>query len=174
MRLDVFAHLASGALLGRAVRPTGAQWKGVALFAAAAGLSPDIDAPIAFWGAEAWAQWHQLFTHSLLGLLVIPALCSVLPFRFASWKKRYALALGGWGLHVALDGVSRWPVPIAWPLSSQRWALFLTTSDFVLSIDMILVLGLAASLWEPAMRYARSIAIVTYLAMFTWIAAGLP
>ncbi len=172
--MDAFAHLASGALLGRAVRPTGDHWQRVALFGALAGLSPDIDAPIALWGADAWAEWHQLFTHSLLGLLVIPALCSVLPFRFAPWNKRYALALAGWGLHVVLDVVSRWPVPIAWPLSSQRWALFLTTSDFVWSIDMILVLGLAVSLWEPAMRFARSIAIATYLVMIAWLAWTIP
>ncbi len=172
--MDAFAHLASGALLGRAARPTGEHWRQFAFFGAIAGISPDIDAPIALFGAEAWAQWHQLLTHSLLGLAVVPALLASLPFRFALFRTRYALALSGWSLHVLLDVVARWPVPVLWPLGTQRWALFLTQSDFSWSLDMLLVVGLATSLWEPAMRHGRSIALATGIVLVVWLYAGLP
>lgn len=70
-----------------------------------------------------WAEHHQVYTHSLLGLLFVPALLSALPFTFTPWPVRYGLALGGWALHVALDFVANWPIPVPWPLSDERYSL---------------------------------------------------
>jgi len=172
--LDPFAHLASGALLGRAVRPTGEAWPAFALFGLAAGIAPDVDAPLALFGADVWGRWHQLFTHSLVGLLWVPLGLSLLPFRFAPWRTRFALALGGWTLHVVLDLVARWPVPVAWPASDEKWALLLLVRDFSWTIDMLLVVGLALTLWDPARPHARWIAVTTALIVAGWLMAGLP
>ncbi len=173
-QLDVFAHLASGGLLGRAFLPTGEQWVPFAVFGAVAAISPDIDAPLALLGTEAWAKHHQVFTHSLIGLALVPLVLSLFPFRFAPWRTRYILALSGWLLHVVLDVCANWEVPLLWPASQDRWALHLLDTDFSWPIDMLLVLGLAITLWQPAMSHARVLSIATAAVLVLWLAAGLP
>ena len=133
-----------------------------------------MDAPVALLGVDAWARWHQLFTHSLIGLLWVPLALSLIPFRFAPWKTRLFLALGGWALHVILGWSARWPVPILWPISDGTWALFLLERDFSWTVDMLLVLGLAATLWDPARPYARWIAAGTASVVAGWPLGGLP
>jgi membrane-bound metal-dependent hydrolase YbcI (DUF457 family) len=172
--LDAFAHLASGGLLGRAFRPLGDGWVPFAVFGAVAAISPDVDAPLALFGADAWTQHHQVYTHSLVGLVWVPLVLCALPFRFAPWRTRYALALSGWLLHVLLDVCANWQVPVPWPVSQDRWALVLLDSDFSWRIDMLLVVALAATLWEPAMRHARVLAVTTAAVLAAWLAIGLP
>lgn len=172
--LDAFAHLASGGLLGRAFLPTGERWVPFAVFGAVAAISPDVDAPLALLGTEAWAKYHQVFTHSLVGLALVPLALSLLPLRFAPWHTRYILALSGWLLHVVLDVCANWDVPLLWPASQSRWSLQLLETDFSWPIDMLLVLGLAFTLWQPAMRHARPIAMATGAILVLWLAAGLP
>jgi membrane-bound metal-dependent hydrolase YbcI (DUF457 family) len=170
--VDLIAHAASGALLGRAARPTGAAWPAFALYGAAAGLSPDIDAPLALAGADAWARFHQIATHSLVGLVWVPLALAALPFRFAPWRARYALALAGFAVHVLLDIVARWPVPLLWPVSDARTALYLLEVDFSWRLDMLIVTGLALSCWDPARRYARAIAGATATLLALSLALG--
>jgi membrane-bound metal-dependent hydrolase YbcI (DUF457 family) len=170
--VDLIAHAASGALLGRAARPTGATWPAFALYGAAAGLSPDIDAPLALAGADAWARFHQVATHSLVGLVWVPLALAALPFRFAPWRTRYALALAGFAVHVFLDVVARWPVPLLWPISDARTALYLLEVDFSWRLDMAIVTGLALSCWDPARRHARAIAAATALVLALSLALG--
>lgn len=172
--MDAFAHLASGALLGRSSRPTGQRWLGFALFGAAAAISPDVDAPLALVGADAWAKYHQLLTHSLIGLVLVPLALASLPFRFAPWRTRYLLSVSGWLIHVVLDVCANWGVPVLWPLSSERWALHQLDSDFSWAIDMVFVVGLALTLWNPAMRHARPVALATAAAVALWLVADLP
>ncbi len=172
--LDAFAHLASGGLLGRSFRPTGEDWVPFAVFGAVAAISPDADAPLALLGTEAWATHHQVFTHSLIGLVWVPLALSLIPFRFAPWRHRYLLALSGWFLHVVLDVCANWGVPVLWPLSQDRWALHLLDRDFSWPIDMLLVVGLASTLWQPAMRHARILSIATATLLVLWLVAGLP
>ncbi len=172
--MDLFAHLASGGLLGRSFRPTGDKWVPFAVFGAVAAISPDVDAPLALLGPEVWAKYHQLFTHSLVGLVLVPLALSLIPFRFAPWQTRYVLALAGWSLHVFLDVCANWGVPVLWPISRDRWALHLLDSDFSWRIDMLLIVGLASTLWEPATGYARTISIATAILLAIWFISGLP
>ncbi len=172
--MDAFAHLASGGLLGRAFLPLGERWVSFAVFGAVAAISPDVDAPLALLGTDAWAEHHQVFTHSLVGLVWVPLVLSLSPFRFARWRTRYTLALSGWSLHVVLDVCANWEVPLLWPVSQNRWALHLLDTDFSWPIDMLLVLGLAITLWQPAMSHARALSIATAAVLVLWLAAGLP
>jgi len=172
--LDVFAHLASGALLGRFARPQGEHWRAFALFGAVAAVSPDVDAPLALFGHDVWATHHQVYTHSLLGLVWVPALLASFPFRFAPWRTRYAVALAGWLLHVTLDFVANWPLPLLWPLTSERHALLLLSQDFSWRLDMLLVTSLALCLWDGALRHARAIVVATAFILIAWLALGFP
>ncbi len=160
--------------MGRAFQPTGERWVPFAVFGAVAAVSPDVDAPLALLGTEAWAKHHQVFTHSLLGCVWVPLALSLLPLRFAPWRVRYVLALFGWLLHVVLDVCANWEVPVMWPVSQDRWALHLLDRDFSWPIDMLLVVGLASTLWQPTMRHARSLAIATAALLALWLVAGLP
>jgi membrane-bound metal-dependent hydrolase YbcI (DUF457 family) len=172
--VDIFAHAIAGGLLGRAVAPASERWKRTAVIGAVAGVSPDIpDTPLVFMGHEAWLQWHQLYTHSLVGLVWVPPLFALL-FVGLSWRRRFLLAYAGWGLHVLLDVVANWPVPVPWPLLDSRWALVRLESDFSWIIDMIFIVGMAATLWEPAMKHARAISGATFAVVAAWLALGLP
>ena len=73
-----------------------------------------------------------------------------------------------------MDVVARWPVPVPWPLSSERWALYLIAQDFSLTIDIVLVVGLLATLYDPLQPRARPIALGTAALVTVWLAAGLP
>ncbi len=172
--MDVFAHIAAGALLGRAVRPSGDHWVAFAIFGAAAGFSPDIDAPLALMGPEVWAEWHQVVTHSVVGLLWVPVALSAWPFQFAPWQERLKVALMGWCLHVVLDLCARWPVPILWPFSKARFAWTLIQHDFSWTIDMILIVGLALTLWDPIKQRARALASFTATLVVSWLLLGFP
>ena len=161
-------------MLGRSFRPRGNGWVPFAAFGALAAVSPDVDAPLALLGPEAWADYHQVFTHSLLGMLLVPLALSLLPWRFAEWRIRYLIAMAGWSIHVLLDVSANWGVPVLWPISQDRWALHLLDSDFSWRIDMLLIVGLAATLWEPAMGHARALAIATATLLAIWLVSGFP
>ncbi len=161
-------------MLGRAFLPTGEHWVAFSVFGAVAAISPDVDAPLVLLGTEAWAKHHQVFTHSLIGVALVPLIFSLFPFQFAPWRTRYTLALSGWLLHVVLDFCANWEVPLLWPVSQDRWALHLLDTDFSWPIDMLLVLGLALTLWQPAMSHARALSVATAAVLVLWLAAGLP
>jgi len=172
--MDIFAHTASGMLLGRAFQPAGPNWRSFLAFGAIAGILPDLDLPIALLGHDAWFRWHQVLTHSLPGLIFLPLLPALIPFGIPSFKTRYFLALSGWTVHVCLDLAARWPVPLLWPLSDQRWTFRLIRADFSWIIDMLLLIGLALSLWEPAIRHGRRIAVATFAGVAAWLLLGFP
>lgn len=171
--MDVIAHGVAGALLGRSIAPRGEDAGYIATFCAIAALSPDIDFPLALLGHDVWYHHHQLYTHSLLGLLWVPALLAALSKRL-SFRRAYPLALVGWGLHVVMDVCARWPVPVPWPLSDARWCWRLIAADFSWIVDMILLVGLLLTLWDPARPHARWIAIGTGIFAGGWMLAGLP
>lgn len=146
----------------------------MAMFAALAGVSPDFDIPLALLGHEVWFKWHQVFTHSLVGLLWIPLALSLIPWQFASWRTRYIVALAGWFLHIVLDLVAHWPVPVFWPLTDARWYFPLISSDFSLIVDMLLITGLAVTFLDTAQKHARWISISTATIVAVWLIVGLP
>ena len=96
------------------------------------------------------------------------------PVPIRPWRDRYLLCLSGWFLHVVLDVCANWEVPVLWPVSQDRWALHLLERDFSWPIDMLLVVGLASTLWQPAMRHARILSIATAALLALWLVAGLP
>ena len=69
---------------------------------------------------------------------------------------------------------ANWEVPVLWPVSLDRWALHLLDKDFSWPIDMLLVVGLALTLWQPAMRHARAVFMATAVVITLWLAAGFP
>lgn len=161
-------------LLGQSFQTESIQRKKFIVFGGVAGFIPDIDIPIALLGHDAWFKWHQLFTHSLIGLVCLPLLLALIPLDFASFKVRYQLALSGWFMHIGFDLAARWPVPLLWPISEHRWAFFMIRDDFSWIIDMLLIIGLAISLWDPMLEYGRRIAGATFIFVATWLILGLP
>ncbi len=60
------------------------------------------------------------------------------------------------------------------PALDEKWALFLLERDFSWTVDMLLVLGLALTLWDPARPFARWIVAATAVVVTGWLAGGLP
>jgi membrane-bound metal-dependent hydrolase YbcI (DUF457 family) len=139
-------------------------------------IAPDIpEFPLLLSGPDAWHTWHQVFTHSLAGLLWIPPVLALLVFRWdVSTRFKLGMAYAGWALHVALDVVARWPVPLLWPVSDERYALNRLDADFSWGLDMLLVVGLAITLWGPARAKARLIAVAVAGVLAGWLILGLP
>ncbi len=160
--------------MGRAFQPEGLHRKAFIIFGGTAGFLPDIDIPIALMGHNAWFRWHQLFTHSLIGLLFLPLLLALIPFKFASFRIRYGMSLCGWILHICLDLSARWPVPLLWPLTEKRWSFMMIKDDFSWIVDMLLIIGLAISLWDPMVKHGRRIANATLIFVAAWLILGLP
>ena len=61
-----------------------------------------------------------------------------------------------------------------WPASDQRWAWSLIARDFSWPVDMILLVGLALTLWDPARPHARPIVAAIAVVVAAWLGLGLP
>ena len=93
---------------------------------AAASLFPDIDSVTFFMGREAYTQYHRVFTHSLSGWVLCGAILALLTAHrdltrwfFIDWGM-WALGMMG---HTATDIITRWAIPVFYPLLDLRWSL---------------------------------------------------
>lgn len=132
------------------------------LILAAANLFPDIDSVALLIGREAYAQYHRGFTHSLSGWVICGAIMALL----TAWKQPRRWYLIDWGLwslgmagHTAADLITRWPIPVLYPLSERRWSFPMLSWGDGLLTSVWLVLAIAALLLT---RYRRFIAGVAW------------
>lgn len=115
-----------------------------------AGVAPDADALSLLWGQEAYANWHHVLGHGLVGAAVVVA---VVAAAARQRPKTAALALVAFHLHLLLDlagsgrewGIvyfypwSRWEAVTqwGWPLASwQNFSVMLGL--FALSVPLAL------------------------------------
>ncbi len=160
--MDVFGHAALSLLVGRAVAPDPALRRATTIAALSAGLLPDADTIAYLWGAEAFRQFHQLFTHNVVAFALLPAVVALVGCLFVKTRRRwlFVAAYAGMGFHLLGDVIGLWPVPLLQPFSSWRFALFLLETDFSLALDIILVTGALATAWDPIAARVRSTRIV--------------
>lgn len=127
------------------------------LILAAASLFPDIDSLALLISREAYAQHHRVFTHSLSGWVICGALLALLTARH-DLKRWYLIDWGLWSLgmagHTAADLITRWPIPVFYPFTQQRWSFAIVSWGDGLLTGMWLVLAVAAAVCT---RYRRPI-----------------
>ena len=130
---------------------------------AAGSLFPDIDSVTFFMSREAYAQYHRVFTHSLSGWVLCGAILALLTAHrdlkhwfFTDWG---IWALGMMG-HTATDIITRWAIPVFYPLLDVRWSLAIVSwGDGVLT-GTWLGLAIAAETFSTHRRAISTGALV--------------
>lgn len=154
--MDPVSHALIGAAIGslsRSSDPTvvqAAYWSSVA-----GGVIPDADIVVRWFGGEmAYLAHHRGWTHSLPGLLGLPALTAAalkLTFPTVPWWVMFGWAVAGALSHVFLDITNSYGTMCLLPWSRQKLAL-----DITMLVDLpLLVLIAGAMLWtrsHPAGR----------------------
>jgi len=173
--MDIFGHAALSLLAGRAVAPGPEARRTATAAAMVAGLAPDVDAVTYLAGADVFRAYHQVFTHNVVALAVIPA--AVAGGLWLLFRRQagvlFAAAYAAMGLHLAADVIGLWPVPLWLPFSQERVALYWLEQDFSLALDVILLVGAMLTLWDPISKRVwavRAASAATLLAAGLWLA----
>ena len=154
--MDVFGHVALSVLIGRSVAPGPELRRVTTAGALSGGLLPDVDAVSYLWGAEVFARVHQVYTHNVVALLVLPALVAgVGGLLGVDRRALFVATFAGMAGHLVGDVIGLWPVPLLLPFSDARVAFFLLEQDFSLGLDLVLVLGAELMFWDPIADSAR-------------------
>lgn len=124
--MDPVTHIASGILVGQAVRGKFPAGRWLIVFTALAAWIPDIDNFVTYLGPEAYMRHHRGLTHSILGGAVLAVLLAAAfrPLsRGASFARVCVLAYGCILLHDFLDVITTYGTQILLPFSDARIGL---------------------------------------------------
>ncbi len=171
--MDVFGHAALSVLVGRGAAPRPELRTATTLGALAGGLLPDLDAVVYLWGADAFRQHHQLWTHNLFALVLLPAVAGALLGLILRRDRAWILA-GAWlgmAFHLAGDVIGLWPVPLLHPVADVRVAFYLLEQDFSPALDAVLVLGAVASFWDPVAERPGRVRITALMTLAAAVVA---
>lgn len=98
--------------------------RGTTTILAIASNLPDIDAICLFFGGEYGFLIRRMFTHSILGILILSFFAAWvfrIFYRQLSYKASFFLSLLGMGLHVFYDLMNSYGVVILYPFSRERF-----------------------------------------------------
>ena len=143
--MDNVSHSLAGWALARAAGPT--RPAGTTLTLVLASNLPDLDFVLMLRSEAAYLLYHRGFSHSLLGLAVLPwLLAGGLAWAYAGRTRfRWLLLLGyvGVGLHLIYDVVTSWGTMLLYPFDLTRFAL-----DWLFIVDLVTwAAALAVVLW---------------------------
>ena len=149
--MDVFGHVALSLLVGRALPPRPDLRRATTTGALVGGLLPDVDVVAYVWGADTFLQVHQLYTHNVIALIVLPVLAGLALGALLGRDRGWVMAAVWVGMvfHLIGDVIGLWPVPMLYPFSDARLAFYLLEQDFSLALDVVLVLGAVMTFWDP-------------------------
>jgi membrane-bound metal-dependent hydrolase YbcI (DUF457 family) len=127
------------------------------LILATASLFPDIDSVTFFVSREAYSHYHRVFTHSLGGWVVCGAILALFTAH-RDLKRWFLIDWGLWALgmigHTATDVITRWAIPVLYPLLDVRWSLAIVSWGDGFLTGTWLGLAVAAELFS---KYRRAI-----------------
>jgi membrane-bound metal-dependent hydrolase YbcI (DUF457 family) len=133
-----------------------------AVILATASVFPDIDSVTVFISREAYAHYHRAFTHSLGGWLVCGALLALLTAR-QDLKRWLLIDWGLWSLgmvgHTAADIMTRWPIPVLYPLSDVRWSFAIVSWGDEFWTTLLLGFAVAAAIFAGYRRPISGVAL---------------
>ena len=139
------------------------------LLLATASLFPDIDSVTLFISRDAYAQYHRVFTHSLAGCLVCGAMLALLTAH-QDLKRWFLVDWGLWALgmmgHTAIDVITRWAIPVFYPLLDVRWSLAIVSWGDGFLTATWLGLAVAAEIFS---KYRRGISAVALIIGFVYL-----
>jgi membrane-bound metal-dependent hydrolase YbcI (DUF457 family) len=127
------------------------------LILATASLFPDIDSVTFFVSREAYSHYHRVFTHSLGGWVICGAILALFTGH-RDLKRWFLIDWGLWALgmmgHTATDIITRWAIPVFYPLLDVRWSLAIVSWGDGFLTGTWLGLAVAAELFS---KYRRAI-----------------
>jgi membrane-bound metal-dependent hydrolase YbcI (DUF457 family) len=133
------------------------------LILATASLFPDVDSATFFISRETYTQYHRVFTHSLGGWVICGAVLAWLTAH-RDLKRWFLIDWGLWGLgmlgHTATDVITRWPIPVLYPLLDVRWSLAIVSWGDGFLTGTWLGLAVAAELFSKYRRAISTAALV--------------
>lgn len=133
------------------------------LILAAASLFPDVDSVAFFISREAYFQYHRAFTHSLGGWVLCGAILAVLTAH-GDLKRWFFVDWGLWALgmvgHTATDVITRWAIPVFYPLFDMRWSLAIVSWGDGFLTGTWLGLAIAAELFSKHRRAISAGALI--------------
>jgi membrane-bound metal-dependent hydrolase YbcI (DUF457 family) len=132
------------------------------LILAAASLFPDIDIVTLLISREAYREYHRVFTHALGGWVICGAILALLTAQ-KELKRWFFVDWGLWAVgmasHTVGDLITRWPIPVFYPLSDWRLSLALVSwGDGFLTLCLP-GLALAAAVWSRQRRLLSGVAL---------------
>ncbi len=110
----------------------------------AASLAPDLDGLPILWGQKYFYQYHRVLFHSLGSGLLLGLAISIAVYLLTPLKNFWLvllLSLFGVLIHLGVDTLSSWKIPLLYPISSQRYSM-----DLVWFIDLPTLLAIAFAL----------------------------
>ena len=134
------------------------------LILATASLFPDIDSATFFISREAYTHYHRVFTHSLGGWVLCGAVLALLTAH-RDLKRWFCIDWALWVLgmigHTATDVITRWAIPVFYPLSTARWSLAIVSWGDGFLTGLWLGLAVAAVCFAKYRRVISAAALGT-------------
>ncbi len=171
--MDPVTHVASGILVGQAVRHRFPPGKWLIFFTALAAWIPDVDNLVTYLGPEAYMRYHRGLTHSILGGVVLAAILAAVfrPLsRGAPYRKVFALGFGCILLHDFLDVITTYGTQIFLPFSDARIGL---PAVFIVDPIYTGVMLVAVVLGFVLKARGRTIALLALAWLFLYPAVNL-
>ena len=141
------------------------------LILAAASLFPDIDSVTLFISRETYLQHHRVFTHSLGGWVICGAILALITAH-RDLKGWFLVDWGLWALgmigHTATDIITRWPIPVFYPLLEMRWSLSIVSWGDGFLTGTWLALAVAAEYFSKYRRPISAAALVVGVAYLAY------
>jgi inner membrane protein len=169
--LDNVSHTLAGWALSRATGPR--RPPGTTLALVLASNLPDIDIVLQARSDAAYLLFHRGFTHSLVGLLILPLMLAAGLWWAYGGRTRFGwltlVSACGVALHLAYDVLTSWGTMLLYPFSTARYAL-----DWLFIVDFVtwaLPIGvLIASSRRPEL--ARTAVVAWMLALLVYCASA--
>ncbi|MDQ7830893.1 MAG: metal-dependent hydrolase [Desulfovibrionaceae bacterium] len=171
--MDPVTHVASGILIGQAVRGRFPRSRWLIVFAALCAWIPDIDNLVTYLGPEAYMRHHRGLTHSILGGAAMAALLAAVfrpLLKETSFARVFVLAFGCILMHDFLDVITTYGTQIFLPFSDARIgfpAVFIVDPLYTGVMLVAVVLGFAMK------TRAKAVAALALAWLFLYPAASL-
>ncbi|MFC1549339.1 metal-dependent hydrolase [Nitrospirota bacterium] len=155
--MDPVTHGMFGALLNG----LGFGRKGALGTLVASSMLPDIDLLARLLGKDALLMYHRGITHSLLAMVLAPALVAYV----VTWQKRgkdfvyfYALSFLGFAFHIYMDLTTKYGVQLFSPLDDTFFSLYqVFILDPVITGSLLLFVALSRKRKQWALPLARGV-----------------
>ncbi len=136
------------------------------LILATASLFPDIDSVSLFISRDTYYAYHRVFTHALGGWVLCGAMLALITAH-RHLKRWFLIDWGLWAIgmagHTAADIITRWPIPVFYPLSERSWSFGLVSWGDAFLTTIWPGLALVAAVWPKQRRFLSAIAVAVGL-----------